>query len=167
LLVFYCFMCYEKTTISLFAWRDGKHVKSQSVRVPGEIRNGYLPNWRQKRKRLSQRRHFHLYQLLPVKQQCIISTICSRTDSRVKMLRFSDVSVTNTFPIFRVLLMAWFYLHILTRLSARGHFMEFCRRNSSRTYIISNVLFQQNHGTWPTPGEANIFETRSRKWRGI
>jgi hypothetical protein len=32
---------------------------------------------------------------------------CSRTDNHVKMRRFSDVSGTDSIPIFRVLLMAW------------------------------------------------------------
>jgi hypothetical protein len=32
---------------------------------------------------------------------------CSQADSRIKIGRFSDVSRTDTIPIFRVLLVAW------------------------------------------------------------
>jgi hypothetical protein len=79
----------------------------------------------------------------------------SRADSRIKMLKFSDVSETNSVPIFRVLLVLVINLttsntlkmgtvsetsenfHILMRLSAREYFIEFCHREGLEAYNVS------------------------------
>ena len=68
----------------------------------------------------------------------------SRVDSRVRMLRFPDVSATNSVPVCRV---CWWFggtetsgkLHILTRLSARENLIEPRCRESFKTYVIKST----------------------------
>ena len=52
----------------------------------------------------------------------------SRADSRVKILKFTDVSVPETS----------LKLHILTRMSAQEYFIEFFRHESFEAYILYN-----------------------------
>lgn len=80
---------------------------------------------------------------------------CSRADRHVRMRRFSDVAGSDSIPIFRVLLMGTESvpersenLQILKRVSARIHFIGFCRREIFKIYRIFIFGQRQPNVQW-------------------
>ena len=69
-----------------------------------------------------------------------------RANNRIKILKLAIVSGTDSIPIFRVLVIKKLgtesvperleSFNILTRLLARENFIEICRRENIKTYII-------------------------------
>jgi hypothetical protein len=75
---------------------------------------------------------------------------CSPADSCVKILRFSDISVTDSAPFFTLKMGTKTVpemlenIHTLTRLSAEEHLIEFCH---CKSFKISNITVGRRQRT--------------------